>query len=119
MKDAGDTIRELELRLLTTSARADAAFLLSVLTDDFQELGSSGRIYSKNQIIRALESEPPVQISVQDFRTSPLSNTVVLVTYRAIKEQGDSPAVESLRSSIWLLQDGRWRIRFHQGSIVS
>jgi len=88
-----------------------------LLADSFREFGSSGREYDKKEIIAALRVEPSCQLSLQDFRTVPLSQEVVLVTYRATRRSADSGNVShSLRCSIWKRQNGIWQVVFHQGT---
>jgi hypothetical protein len=54
------------------------------------------------------------------FKTLVLAPGVVLVTYRAVRYRGGAASPESsLRSSIWKQIDGRWQMRFHQGTAAS
>jgi hypothetical protein len=111
-----EVLHELEQRLLDSTTRKNAEAVASLLTDDFQEFGSSGRIYSKPEIIAALQAETEVCISMRDFEARFLAENIALITYISTKvEQGSSP-VEALRSSIWALRDDRWQMLFHQGT---
>jgi hypothetical protein len=47
----------LEQQLLQPSTRRDATALTSLLAEDFREFGSSGRVYTRQQIIDALATE--------------------------------------------------------------
>lgn len=110
-------LRVLEEQLLQSDVRKSAATLDALLDDDFVEFGSSGRVFDKQQIIEGLPSEPAARRSLRDFKALALAPGVVLVTYRVIGERGSGqPDVHSLRSSVWRLVDGRWRMRFHQGT---
>jgi hypothetical protein len=102
-------IRKLEERLLEPDVRASAAELEDLISSDFVEFGSSGRIYDKPAIVLALTSDPtlPGPPTVIDFRAIALGGDVVLATYRL---------GSSLRSSIWRCEQGSWRILFHQGT---
>jgi hypothetical protein len=41
------------------------------------------------------------------------------VTYRAVRrDESDHSEVASLRSSLWVIRDGRWQMLFHQGTRV-
>src|SRR5271170_3404143 len=104
--DIAETLRACEEKLFATSVRKNAEIVASMLADDFQEFGSSGRVYSKDEIIAELQSESPRRITMQDFRAQMLSNEIALVTYRSRRIEHDgrtaeSPAAEFLRSSIW------------------
>jgi hypothetical protein len=89
-----------------------------LLADDFLEFGSSGRIFTKPQIIESLQHEAPIRVVLREFRTVALAPGVVLVTYRAVRQGGSEEQVAySLRSSIWRRSEGRWQLMFHQGTL--
>ena len=114
-----ETLRKLEEQLQTSSVRANATAVASMLTEEFREFGSSGHIFSKIETIHALRAESVMQITMRDFQAVLLSEEIALVTYRAIREQAGSLAVESLRSSLWIFREGRWQMYFHQGTKLS
>lgn len=87
-----DEIRGLEQSLLAVSVRSSPAELDRLLSDDFREFGSSGRVYTKDEIIRLLLAEPAVPPGFSEFRADILAPGIVLATYRA---------AGSLRSSLW------------------
>jgi len=102
-------IRKLEEHLLEPDVRASAAELEQLISNDFVEFGSSGRIYDKPAIVSALTGDPTLSAppTVMNFRVVPLASDVVLATYRL---------GSSLRSSVWRCEHGSWRILFHQGT---
>jgi len=111
-------LRRLEESLLNPAVRRDPERLRSMLTEDFLEFGSSGRVWTRKSIIELLATEknfsPP---AIEDFHCTMLADKVALVTYRTLRDDGKSgESLESLRSSIWTRQDGEWRMRFHQGT---
>jgi hypothetical protein len=110
-------LRELEERLLQPEVRKSAQDVDALLAEDFVEFGSSGGTYAKRQTIASLQTESAVRWSLTDFKIVQLAPDVVLTTYRAIRYgiSGEQPTY-SLRSSIWILIDGQWRMRFHQGT---
>ena len=108
----------LESRLLEPATRKDAAAVASLLSDDFVEFGSSGRIFDKDSVIAALGDEVPSARSISDFKLYPLADGVALVTYIAISGNGpDQTPRESLRSSIWRRRGAEWKMTFHQGTL--
>ena len=113
-----NALRALEEELFEPGVRKNRTRLSEVLDDGFCEFGSSGRVYSKSQILDQLQQEAERQISLTEFRAKALSNDAVLVTYRAICAQPGVAEVHSLRSSIWMQREGRWEIVFHQGTLV-
>lgn len=54
-----------------------------------------------------------VKMKMSDFEIHPLSDEIILATYRIYNEIGKQ---HSLRSSIWKLNDGKWKMVFHQGT---
>ena len=115
---AAAQLRRLEESLLDPAVRRDGERLRTILTEDFLEFGSSGRVWTRMSIIELLASEknfrPPV---IEDFQCSMLTDKVALVTYRTQRSDGRSGEhLESLRCSIWTRHEGEWRMRFHQGT---
>ena len=111
-------LKELEQLLLTDAARKDRELASSLLADEFREFGSSGRSYNKQEILDFLQTEPAVQLSLEDFDATLLADDVALITYRSIRDVAESTPIKALRSSIWVLRDGRWQAIFHQGTRI-
>ena len=110
-------IRQLEERLLQPHVRQAAGDVAELLADDFMEFGSSGRIFTKPQIIESLQQESPTRLALREFRARTLAPGVVLVTYRAVRQgESEEKLAYSLRSSIWRWSEGRWQMMFHQGT---
>ena len=115
---ARNQLRRLEQSLLDLAVRRDGERLRQLLTDDFLEFGSSGRVWTRKSIIDMLATEtnffPP---SIEEFECTFLSEKVALVTYRTVRTDAKTgERMSSLRSSVWTRQDGEWRMRFHQGT---
>ncbi len=104
-----DEILGLEQRLLLPEVRASAEALDALIDDAFVEFGSSGRTYTKADVIAQLQAAPDFAMTVTDFRVIALSPDVALATYRT---------GGSLRSSIWRREGEQWRIVFHQGTPI-
>lgn len=106
----------LERALLDPAVRRDRARVRGLLHDDFREIGASGALWSRDQIVAALAAESAVlapRVRVRDEAARFVLGDVVLVTYLAISAAG-----RSLRSSLWVRDpdDGGWRMLFHQGT---
>jgi hypothetical protein len=111
-------LRQLEERLLQPDVRRSAQDAAALLADEFIELGSSGRVFDKPQILEALKHEPPIQRTLMEFKTSILAPGVVLATYRIVRHGAPGEQlIHSLRSSIWRFIAGRWQMVFHQGTL--
>lgn len=112
-----ERILSLEESLLQPAVRSSPAALAELLADDFIEFGSSGKIYSQQQLVDLLPHETEVAYSLYDFQVRELAPAVVLATYRTTRTTaGGRQKSHALRSSIWGRTDGRWRLLFHQGT---
>lgn len=114
--DLAAHLRELEQRLHDPKVRGSAFLTGDLLDEDFTEFGSSGKIYGRTDIIAALAAEagqagPP--IGSENYQLKRLSETVALLTYETVAGNR-----RVLRSSIWRRTDGRWRMIFHQGTLM-
>lgn len=103
------------MELLDPDVRADPTRVSDLLHDDFIEFGSTGRVYNKRILLDMLRSESPSTVVVRDFTVRPLSSDTALVTYRSVGQWGQ----EARRSSVWVRQDGEWKMAFHQGTRIS
>ena len=106
-------LRKLEERFLIPEMRASPNALAELIADEFTEIGSSGRKFSRQEVVEVLKHEKAGKRSIEEFQSFPLSSDIVLVVYRVIHENK-----VSLRSSIWKSFDGQWKIVFHQGTVV-
>jgi glyoxylase I family protein len=106
-------VRDLLLRFEAALAARDPqeipGGLMTLIADDFHEVGRSGRTWTRESIRDLLEGPRVDPVSIDAFDAIDLADDIVLVTYR-------TPATK--RSSIWVRRDGRWQIRFHQGTPV-
>ncbi|HET7541691.1 MAG TPA: DUF4440 domain-containing protein [Polyangiaceae bacterium] len=109
MSSLVDEIRDCEEQLLTPAIRASQDELERLVSDQFVEYGSSGRVYDKQAVIAQMLSAPNISVAVSDFRVLELAAQVALATYRT---------GASLRSSIWRREGEQWRIVFHQGTVI-
>jgi hypothetical protein len=103
----------LELQLQDSSTRKDPAAIGELLSKDFREFGASGRIWDRATLLETLSAEPPYPITSESFECQRLSSHLVLLTYVA-----SNPARKTLRSSLWHLEEDRWRVLFHQGTVI-
>ena len=105
-----DEIRTLEEQLGIPAVRASADALDRLISDEFVEFGSSGRTYTKRDVIAQLLANPNGQVTLGGLRVRALSDDVALATYRT---------AASLRSSIWRREGESWRVVFHQGTPIA
>lgn len=113
--DGNQLIRELEEELLNPGTRKSTEELTWLISDDFYETGSSGKVYTREEVIAALKNETTQNITIEEFRTINLSADIITAYYVAVK----NGAVRSRRCSIWKKTDDRWQIYYHQGTNIS
>ena len=111
-------LKSLEESLLDSAVRGSPEMLNALLADDFREFGSSGRVFTKSQIIAELQTQRYTPLVAADFEMRLLAPGVALVTYKTMPDGGgvSQPASAALRSSLWIERDGRWQVIFHQGT---
>jgi hypothetical protein len=110
---------ERELHLLAT--RRNAHRMDELLHPDFVELASSGRPYSRSEVIEEFAGGAMLPAVVaSDFSVTELARGVALLTYRSAHLHPDGELHRhTLRSSLWLETPTGWRLRLHQGTPIA
>jgi hypothetical protein len=106
----------MEEDLFRPEVRSSPEKTSAYLAEEFREFGSSGRIFTKSEILAELSSESPRTITLDSFQCEALAPNVALVTYRSIRTVALGIPVHANRSSLWVLRQGRWQMIFHQGT---
>lgn len=112
------TIFDLEEKLLHTDVSANPAILSELLSEDFEEIGSNGKISSREDVINWLMTKDPTKRwSLTEFKIRQLSTDIVLACYLA-KQVGnpDSSSIGSIRTSTWKRCNNEWKMVFHQAT---
>lgn len=105
----------LETALLRPEVRASRAQLDALLSDAFREIASTGRMFGKDEALSRLPTESGVSFHADRFAVETVGEGVALVSYRASRSCGGEVRA-SLRASLWRIEDGAWRMLFHQGT---
>jgi hypothetical protein len=113
-----DTLRRLEIELHQPEVRSDRRRLDGLLHRRFRELGRSGRAYSRGEIVAEFADGPQThKIWSQEFQVEPLTEGLVLLTYKSAHINADGKLERhTIRSSLWQSTEHGWQIRFHQGT---
>jgi len=104
-------VEALERELLLPETRADFGRTGVLLHPDFTEIGSSGRIWTRDAMMMSLEEKPGGPVELELLAADRLGDQTVLLTYRSHTRTGTA-----LRSSLWVHDGAQWRLRFHQGT---
>ncbi|WP_100642626.1 DUF4440 domain-containing protein [Alteromonas facilis] len=108
-----EIIRNLELELNDPAIRKDKQRLAALISEDFEEIGKSGRKFTKSDIINELVNEEPVAFSTHDFNFIVLAEDCILVKYQTTIDQQSA-----YRCSIWKRVNNNWQIKYHQGTSI-
>ncbi len=89
-----------------------------MMTNDFWEIGASGRRYSKNYVLDELEQRqaaPQKDVwNARDFRCQRLLQDTYLLTYTLLQDN----CRLSRRCTVWQNTPDGWKIVYHQGTVV-
>lgn len=105
-----------ERALLDPTIRTDRAALECWLDPEFTEIGQSGRLWTRDEIIAdllATDQSDYARAELSEPRVRELAPDCYLLTY--VAKMGDR---RSRRSSIWRIREGQWRMTFNQGTPV-
>lgn len=117
MQSYEEIIFELEKELLKPEIRKSPMILKKLLSNDFIEYCSSGKIYKYNKEDTFYEEN--VSFEIMDFESQILANDCILATYKIKKIYHlDNSTKRSIRSSIWKCFNGNWKMIFHQGTLT-
>ncbi|MBJ7459610.1 MAG: DUF4440 domain-containing protein [Thermoleophilaceae bacterium] len=102
---------------------ADREYLEALITEDYIEVGGSGRIYSRERVIETVvdryeRNEPAVEYDVDEFAVREIAPHAYLTTYTLSQPDGHETRV-TRRSTIWTNATGEWQVVYHQGTVVA
>ena len=107
----------LERALLTPEVRSSATALDELLDPEFTETGASGHRWTRAEILAELpaeaESPDPDRIADHAMAGHRLAADVVMLTFET-----DHQGRRARRVSLWRRAGGRWRVLYHQGTLV-
>jgi hypothetical protein len=112
-----ELLLKLEQRLMDPVFCKDRAQVSALLAEGFREFGSSGRVWSRDQILNPSETRQPAPL-VEDFAVNTIVPELVQVTYRTLKTMPGGKPQAALRSSLWIRRGDRWQMLFHQGTRI-
>lgn len=113
-------IAQLEESLWRADTRFNPSLMRETFADDIVEFGRSGRVYHLDDLLFDQNASQPINaiIPLPEFNARHLTDNVVQVTYVSQVIYGTETEIAN-RSSIWCRVDGKWRLRFHQGTPVT
>jgi len=109
----------LEKKLHSFDSRASREKLNILLSEDFHEIGASGKTYGKNETIDLLIKSKSYEIVATDFELKKLSSDIMQLIYKAKSKGGLTDTRYTVRSSLWKKNGHHWQMIFHQGTIIN
>ena len=116
--DIAGAIVALELALLQPETRRDRDFLDRHIADDFEEIAASGRRFGKDEVLARLPLENDIHFETTGLQCRWIRADIALLNYDARRVAG-ADDVRSRRTSLWRLEQGVWRMCFHQGTLLT
>jgi len=101
---------DLERSLLSDEVRGDRASVAALLHPDWSEIGRSGRLWTRAELLDAI-APIPGGCDFELIEAREIASGVVRLLWR-----GTTDAGSTLRSSWWRSDRGDWRQVFHQGT---
>ena len=118
MASPAEALYALELALAQRDVDAFPGGYDAVLDEAFAEVGSSGRAWTRSEMLELLEGKSRTDaVSIEGFDATEIGPDVYLVRYDTVG-MVDSHPVRRRRSSLWLRRGERFVIRFHHGTPV-
>jgi hypothetical protein len=114
-------LQALEAELHHPGVACSRERLECLLHPDFHEVGRSGRVWSRQDVIGFLAAPhaPPAVVS-EAYTVAELAPGVALLCYRSAHRDTAGLLVDpALRSSVWLRTEVGWQLRYHQGTATA
>lgn len=108
-------LQRLEEELWREETRFDRSYMERVIASDFFEFGRSGRTYQREDTLSHDRQTIDAVLPLKNLRIRLLADDVAQVTYNSFVTY-DGVVEKGRRSSIWSRINGKWVLRFHQGT---
>jgi hypothetical protein len=114
-------IHEREMRIWNAYQRGDVAAHNALLARNYRAVHPDGSVHGK-PTAQQIASEPMSAFRFSNFLAEPLGEDFALVTYVADVE-GPGPGGKELHlrfvvGELWVREDGQWRVRSYQPTVV-
>ena len=100
-----------EQRLLDPQIDSDMGALAILLHPDYYEVGSSGRIWDRDTKIASFDGVGLDRTRMEQINTDRVGQDSMLLSYRGVVAD-----TSIMTTSLWVNDDGKWRLRYRQGT---
>ena len=121
-EDTKNVLLDLERRGWDSLCNATGAqFYGDLMTDDGIMVLANGEVMDRDAVVASLEHAPPWQsYDIEDVRLVDAgAETAAIVYVGTGYRDGDQPAFVGIMSSVYVRQDGRWRLALYQQTPAS
>lgn len=108
-------LESLEEALWRSETRFNRTHMREVMSPDFFEFGQSGRVYDAEEVLSVDTEDIEAALPLPNLKIRQISDDVFQVTYDSVVNRGQDIEFAH-RSSIWSRSEGKWELRFHQGT---
>ena len=112
-------IIEQEKMLHDFNIRSDGETASKLLHNDFIEIWYSWKTHTHDSTINSFnkEEKPDYKIHSQDFYVTESTDNLIQILYKTAHIHSDWYITKySKRSSIWVLNNDTWQMKYHQGT---
>jgi hypothetical protein len=112
------TLRSLEMEMHQPRVRSDRARMEQLLHPEFIEIGRSGKIYTRADVLNEFAGQPPAySVWSQDFAVTRMAPQLAMLLYRSAHiVDAERLDRHTIRASLWQSTERGWQVRFHQGT---
>jgi hypothetical protein len=110
-----------EKSLIEAKKKDDGAFFKRTLSPDFSLVGVDGKLLEGQEAADNLGDSDLLELTPYDLKVVIVGEDAAIVTYDAIvreapqEDQGPPPRYQHF-SSVWVKQEGAWKLKFHQAT---
>lgn len=112
------TLSALEAELHHAGRCCPRERLEQLLHPQFHEVGRSGRLYTRAEVLHFLAAQTSVpDVKPEGYRAELLAEGLVLLSYRSAQRRSDGALeLHTHRCSLWQHTPHGWQMRYHQGT---
>ena len=110
-------LAQLEEELWREDSRFDRVLMDQRLADDFVEIGRSGRMHSRSDVLAVPRAPIGATLPLEHYALRMISDDTALATYTS-ETRANEAVTRAQRSSIWSRRGASWVLRFHQGTPI-
>lgn len=119
MKELESQLLQLETALTESETRSSREQLDRLLAEDFLEIGSSGKIFTKAHALERLPASTEKNVyEISHFHIRVLSPDLVQTIFKTKRTTDGTDILNSLRTSLWRKNGNTWQMLYHQGTPI-